>query len=280
MQSRELFEVLTRALTIRASAEEKKAMIGWLLEERSGLHAAELLAGKEIPLMPRHFDQDLQRLNDGEPLQYVLGLAEFYGRRFSVNKSVLIPRPETELLVRHVTESLGKGSTGILVEIGAGSGCIAVTLALELPGMKVVATDVDPQALAVAKGNARRLNAQVEFRLSNILTEELPYSPLDAVVSNPPYIREIEKETLPRNVAAYEPHHALFVPDENPLVFHRNIAQKARLALRPGGLLALEMNEVLGPETREAVQQAGFADATIQKDLDGKDRFVTAVQPG
>lgn len=276
MHSRELFEALASALTVSASTEEKHAMIQWLLEERSGLSATQLLAGREIPLHVRHFEQDLKRLNEGEPLQYILGHAEFYGRRFVVNKSVLIPRPETELLVRHVVDQLGIDSGGTLLDIGTGSGCIAITLALELPGCKVLATDVDLQALSVARGNARSLNATVDFRLNNVLTEELPHSFLNAVVSNPPYIRENEKMSLPHNVKGYEPHRALFVPNDDPLVFHRTIAQKAGLALAPGGLLAIEINEALGQETKEVIEGAGFTGVVVHQDLDGKDRFVSA----
>jgi release factor glutamine methyltransferase len=277
MRSRDLYDALTRALTIPVSADEKQAIIRWLLEERSGLNTADLMAGKEIPLQPRHFEQDIKRLNDGEPLQYLLGHAEFYGRRFKVNKSVLVPRPETELLVGHVVDRLGKDCRATLLDIGTGSGCIAITLALELPGCKVIATDVDPHALSVARENARLLNATVDFRLNNILTEELPHSLLDAVVSNPPYIRTNEKMALPDNVKGHEPHGALFVPDDDPLVFHRAIAQKAKLALNPGGLLGMEINEALGSMTKKVVEQAGFTGVTIHQDLDGKDRFVSAV---
>lgn len=279
MHSRELFDTLTRALTIQSSEAEKQAMIKWLLEDRTGLNGTDLMAGKEIPLLPRHFEADLERLNNGEPLQYLLGHAEFYGRKFSVNNSVLIPRPETELLVQQVIDWMGKNTQGMLLDIGTGSGCIAITLARELPNCRVMATDVDPKALAVAKENSRLLSAQVEFRINDILADELPYSSLDVVVSNPPYVLEREKKSMRRNVLGFEPHRALFVPDNDPLLFHRAIAQKGKHALKPGGLLGMEINEALGPATSEILGQAGYSNAVVHKDLDGKDRFVTAT-PG
>ena len=278
MQARELYQALLRKLTLPVDEGEKQAMIRWLLEDRVGLSAAELMTEKNVAVEPRHFDEDIKRLNLHEPLHYVLGHADFHGRRFRVNSSVLIPRPETELLVRHVVETLGPEDKGSLLDIGTGSGCIAISLALELPGFTVLATDVDPSALAVARDNARLLGAAVRFRQHNILEEELSFEDLDAVVSNPPYIRKKESDTMAPNVLGFEPHHALFVPDDDPLVFHRAIARKARLALKPGGLLAMEINEALGAATREEVERAGFSSVVIHPDLDGKDRFVTAIR--
>lgn len=274
MQIRELYQSLFTAITLPVSDGERQAMIRWLLEDRLGATTNDLLTRKEVPVTAQHFAKDIKRLNDGEPLQYILGHADFLGRRFKVNTSVLIPRPETELLVNYVMDTIGSATKATVLDIGTGTGCIAVTLALEMRNAHLLATDIDPQALAVAKENARALNARVNFRLHDILQEELPFESLDAMVSNPPYIRASEKKDLSRNVIGFEPHQALFVPDDDPLVFHRTIAQKAALTLKPGALLAIEINEELGKETVEAVRRAGFGNATIHKDLDGKDRFV------
>lgn len=278
MQARDLYQALLRKLILPVGEGEKQAMIRWLLEDRVGLSAADLMTEKDVAVEPRHFEEDMKRLNLHEPLDYVLGHTDFYGRRFRVNASVLIPRPETELLVRYVVETLGPGTKGYLLDIGTGSGCIAISLALELPGCSVQATDSDSSALAVARDNARRLGAAVQFRQHNILEEELSVEDLDAVVSNPPYIRKKESDTMAPNVLGFEPHHALFVPDDDPLVFHRAIARKARLVLKPGGLLAMEINEALGASTLEEVERAGFSSVVIHPDLDGKDRFLTGIR--
>ncbi len=280
MQSHVIYQSLVRSLTLPASEGEKQAMIRWLLEERLGLQATELLSGKEVSVSVDQFENDIGRLNREEPLQYVLGVAEFFGRRFLVNPAVLIPRPETELLVRHILGAIGDKQEVALLDLGTGSGCIAITLALELPSSKVHAADVDPAALEVAKENARLLGASIQFHLHDILKDKMPIeAPVDVVVSNPPYILRGEAGLLARNVIGFEPAHALFVPDDEPLLFHQAIAQKARTALRPGGLLVMEINEALGKETLQVVKQAGYADAMVHRDLDGKDRFISARMP-
>lgn len=277
MQSNVLYQSLVRALTLPASESEKQTMIRWLLEDRLGLTAAALLSGKEVSLSPDHFAHDIERLNAEEPIQYVLGHAEFYGRRFHVNSAVLVPRPETECLAQLVIDMVDKQEGNKLLDIGTGSGCIAVTLALELPRCDVHATEVSAAALAVARENARLLNAPVKFHLHNILEDELPFTNLDTIVSNPPYVRQSEATSMDKNVKGYEPPLALFVPDEDPLLFYRTIAQKARLALRAGGLLALEINEGLGRETQEEIEQAGFSSVQLHIDQRGKQRCITAL---
>lgn len=278
MQTRELYQQLVQRIELPVSVGERQTMIRWLLEDRLGIKAADLLTGKEIHVSASHFAKELQRINEGEPLQYILGHAEFFGRRFNVNSAVLIPRPETELLVYMLVEKLGRQANAALLDIGTGSGCIATTLALEMVHSKVLATDIDPAALAVAKENAQLLNAHVAFQVHDILNEELPFESLDAIISNPPYIRELEKAGMALNVTGFEPHKALFVPDDDPMLFHRVIAQKAWVALKPGGLLVMEINEALGNESREVVASTGFSNTVIHKDLDHKDRFVTGVR--
>jgi release factor glutamine methyltransferase len=192
---------------------------------------------------------------------------------------VLIPRPETECLVKLVIDGAGKQEGNNVLDIGTGSGCLAITLTLELSRCDVHATDVSAAALAVALENARLLNAAAKFHLHNILEDELPFTDLDVIVSNPPYVRQSEAASMERNVRGYEPSLALFVPDEDPLLFYRTIAQKARLALRAGGLLVVEINEGLGSETQEEIERAGFSNVLLHLDQHGKQRCITAMAP-
>lgn len=280
VDSQELYRALLRSLTLPVTESEKRAILLALLQERLGLGPTAIQAGVPSHRTADSFLNDIKRLNTGEPVQYVVGKAPFLGRWFNVTPSVLIPRPETEWLAELVITRLGRSSGGKILDIGTGSGCLAITLALELPGSTISATDSEESALSVAEGNAHDLNAAVRFYKNDVLTEELPMRSLDAVVSNPPYIRSSERAGLSSNVIGFEPEKALFVPDSDPLVFHRTIAQKARRNLNPGGLLAMEINEHLGPATADTVTQVGFREVTLHQDLDGRDRFVTAINPG
>ncbi len=241
--------------------------------------------------------QDFDRMADGEPLQYVVGKAYFYGREFSVNPSVLIPRPETEILCREVCNAIKNGMVASInpekvfepqiLDLCTGSGCIAWTLALENPGAVVTALDVSIDALSVAAGQnfidelhstgARSpyftemdiLNG-VEF--DNVWDE--PYA-FDIIVSNPPYVTDSEKARMRTNVLDYEPHLALFVPDSDPLVFYRAVHNWALCHLKPGGYGIVEINEALGRETASIFETPPFCDVRIIKDLSDKDRFVS-----
>lgn len=279
MQSAELYHALVRSLTIPVSDDEKHTMIRWLLEDRLGLSGAALLAGTTVSATAHQFDRDIQRLNAEEPIQYVLGHTWFFGRKFQVTPSVLIPRPETEGLVRLILDRRPDSRVLRVLDIGTGSGCLAVTLALECNGGDVIATDVSTDALKIADANAAELRAAVRFFTHDILREELTFENLDVVVSNPPYVRQSESVTMARNVTAYEPARALFVPDEAPLIFYRAIARKAIRALRPGGFLAVEINERLGSETRDAIHEGGFMKVELHVDDSGKDRFIVAQAP-
>ncbi len=275
VDSKRLFQQLLRDFTTDDSQAEKEAVLVWLLGSKLGLSRAEIMAGKNVRIDQSLLDQFMHRLNNHEPLQYVLGEAEFYGRKFMVNPAVLIPRPETELLVRLVVDHFLDNKQKIrLLDIGTGSGCIAITLALELHSSTVFATDISSDALDIAKENAKQLKAKVQFDVHDILNDSISMGPLDAVVSNPPYILENEKPLLEKKVVEYEPAQALFVPDSNPLLFHTAIAEKARQSLKPGGLLLTEINESLGKETAALFRSFGYTDVKIIKDLDGKDRVV------
>jgi release factor glutamine methyltransferase len=279
MTASQIHHHLVKALTLKVSEEEKRAMILWLMHEKLGLSRTDILTGKETNATTAQFDEALRRLNLEEPLQYILGKAEFYGRTFEVNPSVLIPRPETELLVQYILDAVGKSTKGTLLDICTGSGCIAITLALELPGLDVRATDVSSAALEVARRNATSLGANIQFERHDILKEPLPTNRLNVVVSNPPYIPNSEAETLKENITAHEPRLALFVPDEDPLLFHRTIAQKAMKSLNPGGLIIMEIHENFGTKTAAVLQVLGYSDVKILKDLDSKDRFVSGRIP-
>ncbi len=279
MHAGELYDHLVQSLTLDVGNEEKQAIIRWLLLDRLALSAADVRSKKVVNVSPADFDEVILRLNRDEPLQYILGNSAFYGRTFEVSPAVLIPRPETELLVSSIIDSLGNSSKGSLLDIGTGSGCIAITLALELPHFKVTGTDVDLCALEVARRNASQLRSPVEFLHHDILREEIPYGDLDAVVSNPPYIRHSERSTLAKNVIDYEPELALFVPDIDPFLFHRAISEKAKDTLKPGGLLLLEINERLAVETVAVIAGIGFRQIVVLKDLDKKDRFISGRSP-
>jgi release factor glutamine methyltransferase len=215
------------------------------------------------------------------PLQFITGQASFFNLDFKVNESVLIPRPETEELVQWVLETLkddfGSLSAEIsLLDVGTGSGCIAIALGSRLPEAKVRACDVSAAALNIARENASSNNVVVDFFICDILNDTPDIVNLDLVVSNPPYVREDEKKQMQANVLNYEPHQALFVRDYDPLVFYRTIAQKAIQWLKPGGWLFFEINESLGPETKQCIENEGFINVELKQDINGRDRMVRA----
>lgn len=234
------------------------------------------------------------RIASGEPLQYVTGHADFYGRRFRVTPDVLIPRPETELLCRHILNPLSVATDNKrpnrmhLLDMCTGSGCIAWTLALEMPGAEVTAVDISDGALAVASAQdfAEEMNRTgalpPKFLKADVLSSpdsflchpEPSLCQFDIIVSNPPYVMDKEKALMRANVLEHEPHLALFVSDDDPLLFYRAVADWARILLKPEGFGMVEINEALGPETADVFRSAGFSSVTIVKDLSDKDRFV------
>jgi len=282
--SKVLFLDLVNQIKIDENSDEIQSMVYILLENLFSLSRADILTQKEIALQDTDWariEEIVHRINLMEPIQYILGETEFYGRNFKVDNSVLIPRPETEELVRLIIQRVNRmGSLGRpcrLLDIGTGSGCIPVTLALELQGAELFATDVSPQALKVAHENASRLDARVQFVLNDILQDQIPVGNLNVIISNPPYIPVGEKESMKRNVLEFEPHLALFVSDEDPLVFYRVIVEKSRDALASRGLLAVEVNERFGQEVASLFKAGGYTDIGIVKDLSGKQRIVTGV---
>lgn len=257
--------------------EELKALVRLLLHEVAGWSLTDLLARDDLALTAEQqavTDDAVARLKRHEPIQYILGCAEFCGMRFKVDGNVLIPRPETAELVRLTSQNVAANAH--ILDIGTGSGCIAVSLAKLLPEAHVEACDVSREALAVAAENARTNGVQVKFAHIDILQPPATCGTYDAIVSNPPYVMESERAAMDRNVLDYEPALALFVPNENPLLFYGKIADFAATHLVRGGKLFFEINHLLAAETADLMRSKGFAQVGVAEDSFGKKRFVTA----
>jgi release factor glutamine methyltransferase len=226
----------------------------------------------------------LNRLKTGEPIQYILGYTEFYGLIFKVNPSVLIPRPETEELVEWVLSEVKiQNSKFKILDIGTGSGCIAISLKKNLPGAKVSAIDISADALHTARENAELNNVEINFIEADILNiksdpdnyrDENPK--FEIIISNPPYVTQQDKTRMHTNVTDFEPHTALFVPEDDPLLFYKAIAQFALENLSTNGLLFFEISENFGAETIELLKAKGFKNMELRKDMSGRDRMVKA----
>ena len=218
----------------------------------------------------------IERLQKREPIQHILGYSDFCGLRFKVTPATLIPRPETSELV----EWIASEATGneIILDIGTGSGCIAVSLAHKVPQSKVTAWDISNDALAVAAENSKANGQAVTFEQVDILAYEPTGEQFDIIVSNPPYIKENEKEAMHANVLDWEPHTALFVPDNDPLLFYRAIAEKGLFMLTPGGKLYFEINRAHGKETMEMLAALGYTNIELRKDFADNDRMIRAVK--
>ncbi len=217
----------------------------------------------------------LRRLAEYEPIQYILGQAYFYGLNLEVNAHVLIPRQETELIVDSILKSTLHSQPRIL-DIGTGSGCIALALKKNLPGAIVTGIDLSPGALNTARRNAIQHQMEIEFLIDDILQPSRHFPPFDLIVSNPPYIREVEKQLMHANVLDFEPHTALFVPDADALLFYTAIAEYARFHLKPKGAIWVEINEALADETIAVFKKAGFARHLLIRDLNQKNRIIKA----
>ena len=221
------------------------------------------------------------RMASGEPIQYIIGKAYFYDREFKVTPDVLIPRPETELLVREAVNwarRSGRKSLRIL-DLCTGSGCIAWSMALELPGSEVTAVDISDGALAVASRQKFECDVPPKFIKADVLAGPVEgLGTFDMILSNPPYVMDSEKALMRKNVLEHEPWLALFVPDDDPLLFYRAVAAWARQLLKPDGLCLVEINEALGRQTAEVFEDAGFRDVEVLQDLNSRDRFVRAIQ--
>lgn len=259
---------------------EARAITDYVLDVCFGLSKADIMCGA-VEEMTAEKTAELNnifgRLTEGEPVQYVLGRAEFSGRWFNVRPGVLIPRPETEELCAWITsDSKASGSPKVL-DIGTGSGCIAITLQLNMPESKVTAWDISADALDVARENAKQLGANVSFVKQDALNAK-PEGEWDVIVSNPPYICEKEKKDMAVNVLEHEPHTALFVPDADPLLFYRAITRLAVQTLSKGGRLYFEINPIYADDTCRMMRAEGMTAVELRSDMYGKQRMAKGIK--
>ena len=299
----------TEALAALYPEPEARSILLLLIEERLGVSRRVYLTEPALEVPAGCLAGDLARLRNGEPIQYILGFADFYGRRFNVSPAVLIPRPETEYLCHTIlsgkpatppagtpsvsfteTREYALSTEGVpavsesgaaapvhMIDLCTGSGCIAWTLAAEIPGAEVTGVDISPEALTVARGQQVACHRAPSFVQADILQDppaSLPEASFDLLTANPPYVMDRERAAMRPNVLEHEPALALFVPDEDPLVFYRAVARWARTLLRPGGWGYAEINALLGPETAAVFRDAGFSGVSLLQDLGGASRFV------
>lgn len=277
--SKTLFGELVASVNVQIDNAEIRSIV-YLLLEKVGISRADIGAENEVLLTDNHLMQLrrwIKRVNAEEPVQYILGETEFYGRRFKVNRDVLIPRPETEELVRAALHLVRHLDSPQVVDIGTGSGCIATTLSLERRDARVTGTDISAEALAVAMENAETLKASVTFTLTDILANEFPFTELDMIISNPPYITPPEAAAMSKGVVDYEPHLALFTPSEDPLAFYRAILSHARHSARPGGMVIVEVNEQHAQDIADLFRANDLTGVEVLTDIFGKDRIVHGV---
>ena len=284
-----IYSDLWRRLLPHYDEREAKAVVRTLVEELFQLTLTDLYAGGLDNLTTaeqQRLETSLQQLEAGIPVQYVTGTARFFGRDYVVNPHVLIPRPETEVLCQTILSAYNQPYCALqplaplrVLDIGTGSGCIAVTLALDLWNSSVSAWDVSGEALLTARENAHRLQAQVNFEWHDVLSLDeaaLAATPFDIIVSNPPYVCDRERKDMTEQVLAHEPHTALFVPDNDPLLFYRAIADYGTTHLNPHGLLAFEINPLFAKEMCEMLESKGYEQVEVKTDQYGKERVVVA----
>ena len=265
-------------LCCRYEEGEARAVARYLLEVGYGLSMSDILCGAVEQLPQKELKEKMQRLADGEPVQYIVGTAEFCGRRFHVAPGVLIPRPETAELCQWI---IGETRGGLpILDIGTGSGCIAITLALDIPNAEVEAWDISLEALTIAHKNANTLNANVTFKEKDIIkcsiAPVLAEQKVSVIVSNPPYIVPSESSAMSDSVLNHEPNIALFTPEDDPLKFYRAISDYAKTALLPQGKLYFEINPLFAQQLEAFLKEQGFGDITLKNDQYGKQRFVRA----
>lgn len=269
---------MKQRLTPLYGEREAQAILRMVFEVRFGMSHADILCGKVTQLSAddtEELEKIIARLEKNEPVQYILGQSDFYGRQFHVTPAVLIPRPETEELCTWIKETAGLSSPKrAILDIGTGSGCIAVILALELPGSMVEAWDISRDALLVAQQNAERLGATVKFVENDVQKVADSSMKWDIIVSNPPYITLQEKAEMEANVLAYEPHLALFAPNNDAMHFYRLISHYAARNLNDGGMVFFEINPLFSDGIKETLLSHGFTDIVVKSDTFGKQRFV------
>ena len=277
------YQQFWQSLTPLYDAGEAQAIVRTVLDVEYGMSLTDIICGKVNELSSdeeRNLEEIITRLQNGEPVQYVLGEADFAGRTFHVEPGVLIPRPETAELCQWIEEevsSLDADDPKQILDICTGSGCIAITLGLTIPNSEVTGWDISEDALRIAQGNVEMLKAEnVRIEYQDALMLPKAAEAADIIVSNPPYICEKEKADMEKNVLEHEPSIALFVPDEDPLKFYRAIAEYASSALKSEGALYFEINPIYEKETREMLEELGFKDIETKEDAFGKKRMMKA----
>jgi release factor glutamine methyltransferase len=283
MTVRAIKNEFSAALSKLYPSEEIQSFFSILSEKYLGMSRLELTLNSEMILseeVSKKYIKALKRLKNNEPIQYIIGETEFYGLRFIVNEHTLIPRPETEELVDWIcAESKTKHSVPItILDIGTGSGCIAVSLSKNIIESKVSAIDFSEDALDVAKQNASINSVDIDFIKMDILKAVKLPAQYDIIVSNPPYVRNLEKEKMQRNVLDYEPASALFVADDDPLIFYKKIASLASKYLTARGLLYFEINEYFSDDMVRMLNEFNFKDITVKKDFFGKERMIKCIK--
>lgn len=251
-----------------------------LADEVAGLSRSEMILHpeREIEVEPREVERIKRELTAERPVQYIIGEAEFCDLRLKVREGVLIPRPESEELVRWACELIPQGGEGRAIDIGSGSGALSIALSVARPGYEVTGVDISTEALAIARENGERLAPSVRFIEGNALAgvERSVEGEFDLIISNPPYIPNSEVDTMRPNVTEYEPHLALFVPDDDPLIFYRAIAHSALKLLSKGGYLLFEIHENFAEQTRDMLLEMGYPSASIRLDINDKPRMICA----
>ncbi|NMM46869.1 peptide chain release factor N(5)-glutamine methyltransferase [Marinigracilibium pacificum] len=277
--SKKLYEEINSTLIEYIEIQEAGSYAFFILEYLFGLERIDIMMDKKIEVST-HKKSELSaiytRVKAHEPIQYIFERAWFYGRTFKVDKRVLIPRGETEELVDLIIKEHGNTPNLKIADFGTGSGCIPITLALELYKPEVYGIDYDQNIIQLALMNGMINKADVGFMVADILTDDIDLPQLDIIVSNPPYIRLSEKKEMKENVLDYEPEEALFVPDEDPLIFYEKIADHGLKLLKPEGWIYFEINEALGAEVESMLFNKGYNLTKIIPDIHGKDRIVSA----
>ena len=267
------------SLHLQYSESELRIITQILISKITGYTSAQTIVNKNTIFSDEQVNllhTFVEKLKKSEPLQYVTGETEFYGLKIKLNNDVLIPRPETEELIEWMLESLDKNKAYNILDIGTGSGCIALALKSLFPNAQVNATDMSTKALEIAKENARALKLEIVLSQKNALTMIPEHSRWDVIVSNPPYIPLVEKASMDSVVVDFEPHEALFVPDNDPLVFYRKIAEYALGSLTDNGFLFFEIHRNFGNACKEMLQNIGFRMVELHSDISGNDRMIKA----
>ncbi len=276
---------IINSILLHYDKREATNIASMLMEWITKMNKTEMLLNKTVLLLPEQINtvnEFSKRLILGEPMQYIVGEAWFMGNPFKVSKDTLIPRPETEELVAWVLQDLQQLNLNNikLIDIGTGSGCIPISIKVKVPSSNIVAVDISKNAIAIAEENATQLNCPIQFRVLDFLDEStwINLEPTNIIISNPPYIKELEKSTMHQNVVDFEPHQALFVPNDDALIFFRAILRFSQSHLLPGGSIYLEINEALGKEV-VALFSSYYTSVELKKDIFGKDRMVKIKKP-